>query len=70
MALPEKIGWWDRLFNRYRKEIVNEGSEPWIHYPFGTNVDTLKISYTRYFIKYKVIDRVTGSETIEKEYFN
>lgn len=26
--------------------------------------------YGRSYVKYKIIDRVTGSETIEKEYLN
>lgn len=68
MAQPEKISVWDRWFNRYRREIVEEGTELWVKRPH--DCDLLKYEYQRQFVKYKIIDRVTGSERIEKEYLN
>ncbi len=66
MAQPEKLSLWDRIFNRYRKEIAEEGSETWTNY----EIPECPRKYTRNFVKYRVIDRVTGSETIEKKYLN
>lgn len=63
---PEKLGIWDRLFNRYRREIVKQGAETWIHHRNSIAM----YEYNRNFVIYKVIDRVTGSERIEKEYLN
>ncbi len=70
MTTPEKLNLWDRLFNRYRTEILEEGTENWSYYPYGMQVSTYKVEYSRRFVKYKRIDRLTGSETIEKEYLN
>lgn len=69
MAQPEKLSWWDRWFNRYRKEVVEEGVETWTRYNryMPWNKD-LQQSFQRRFVKYKTIDRVTGSETISIEY--
>ncbi len=62
----EKLNLWDRLFNRYRKEVMEEGNELWTAYrPFGGSV-----RYGRDYVKYKIIDRLTGSVTIKKEYLN
>lgn len=74
MAQPEKLNLWDRVFNRTRREIVEEGKETW-HARFPANhwyegQIIPNSNYTRSFIKYKIIDRVTGSETIEKVYLN
>jgi len=64
---PEKLNLWDRLFNRYRRIVIKEGSETWQrHYNHGAIVPDSK--YERDYVQYKVIDRVTGSETIEKKY--
>ena len=74
MALPEKISMWDRFFNRYKREIHKEGNETWasyydIYHPrFGVEIPGSE--YDRRYIEYKVIDRVTGSETIEREYLS
>lgn len=72
MAQPENLNLWDRLFNRYRKEIIKEGSEQWFSYPSHVTwvTEEMKIKYLRQFVKYRIIDRVTGSETIKKEYLN
>jgi hypothetical protein len=74
MAQPEKLNIWDRFFNRYRKEIVEENSEKWFQYNKAlvglADSETLKLKFSRDFIKYKIIDRLTGSETIEKVYLN
>lgn len=61
MAEPEKLSLWDRFFNRYKKIIKKEGSETWEYYYSG-------IEFKRCFVEYLIIDRLTGSETIEKEY--
>jgi hypothetical protein len=61
---PEKLNLWDRLFNRYRRIVVDEGREIWTRYDCMTGYH----KYHRHFVKYKVIDRVTGSEIIEKKY--
>lgn len=66
----EKLSLWDRLFNRYRKVIVQEGDEGWtkiIRCDY-TGAVLGKHNYSRNFVKYKIIDRVTGSETIKVEY--
>ncbi len=79
MAQPEKIGIWDRFFNRKRKEIVEQGKESWQKIYSNSNLNIAlnqagkavpDSSYERCFVIYKIIDRVTGSETIEKEYLN
>lgn len=69
MTQPEKLNLWDRIFNRYRKEIFEKGTENWIRCPMGFK-SSFDIKYSRDFIKYKIIHRVTGSETIKKEYLN
>ncbi len=66
----EQISLWDRWFNRYRKVILEQGSEPWIDYPYGKAHPEYGVRFARNFVKYKVIDRVTGSERIEIEYLN
>lgn len=68
MAKPEKLGIWDRIFNRYRKEIYSKGNETWNGYFQGYKIPNSE--YNRHYVEYKIIDRVTGSERIEKEYFN
>lgn len=62
MSAPEKLNLWDRIFNRYRKEIHQRGQSTRIYskYPgFETSHE---------WIEYRVIDRLTGSETIEIDY--
>lgn len=66
MANPEKLSLWDRIFNRYRRSIHSRGSEKWANYQYGLLIS----NYTRDYVEYLVIDRVTGSEGIEKEYLN
>lgn len=73
MATPEKLNLWDRLFNRYRKEVINRGQEKWFRI-FNTPLseagiqDPQRISYIRTFVDYKVVDRLTGSETIKRDF--
>ncbi len=67
---PESLNIWDRIFNRYRKEIIERGSETWTQRYGNFGVITDKFNFARQFVVYKVIDRLTGSETIEKEYLN
>lgn len=68
MNTPEKLGLWDRFFNRHRKEIIEEGQESWVRYEAFDYAKRFPLHYTRRFVKYKIIDRLTGSETIKKEY--
>lgn len=67
MSIPEKLNLWDRLFNRYRREIIERGSSQWIftHLSSGRAIPN-----TRHWVEYRVIDRLTGSETIERDYLN
>lgn len=62
---PEKLNLWDRIFNRYRKTIRNEGSEIWTRTIYGVEKE-----YIRKYVEYTVTDRLTGSQTIEKQYLN
>lgn len=67
---PEKLNLWDRIFNRYRREVVEQGKETWNHYS-NPNLYWIKPrKYSRDFVKYKIIDRLTGSVKIKKEYLN
>lgn len=66
MANPEKLNLWDRVFNRYKKTIHKQGSENWDSFRRGI----ITHSYSRDFVEYLIIDRITGSETIEKVYLN
>lgn len=67
MAVPEKISLWDRWFNRYRRVIVEEGTEKWRRTEYISGDPRYSV-FGRKFVKYKIIDRVTGSERIELEY--
>lgn len=71
----EKLNLWDRLFNRYRKEIVEQGEENWdkfygrsYYYCAGQKIPNS--TYVRNFVVYKIIDRLTGSEELQKVYLN
>ena len=69
MAKPEKLNLFDRFFNRYRKEFYQRGEENWhYHNEWGQNVPNS--NYQRNWIEYKVIDRLTGSEAIKRQYIN
>ncbi len=62
---PERLNLWDRLFNRYRREVAARGTDHRGLYHGGRDTG-VKRSY--HWVEYKVIDRLTGSETIEREY--
>ncbi len=69
MATPEKLNLWDRLFNRTRREVHQRGNEKWkLRHSNGLLV--AGGDYYRDWVEYKIIDRVTGSETIERKYLN
>lgn len=61
---PEKLNLWDRFFNRYRRVVVDRGVESWTRYEFGDP----HYQFARIWVEYQVIDRVTGSYTIERDY--
>ncbi len=63
--MEQKLNIWDRIFNRYRKEIIEQGAENWNKYCQYTG-QTIR-TYSRDFVIYKIIDCVTGSEEIKKE---
>lgn len=68
---PEKLSLWDRLFNRYRKEVHDRGEEAWGSTPTRGGVPVGETRrYTRNWVEYRVVDRLTGSYTIEREYLN
>lgn len=60
---PEKLNLWDRLFNRYRKEVADKGKEGWMNH-------TYNFRYSRDWVEYRIIDRLTGSVEIKREYLN
>lgn len=67
MSTPEKLNLWDRIFNRERREMIDKGEERWGRWsPIGIKLH----DYMRCYVDYRVIDRVTGSERIEREYLN
>ncbi len=63
----EKLNLWDRIFNRYRKVVIDRDYEQWF-YRDENGVRIANSEHKREYVRYKIIDRVTGSETIEKEY--
>ncbi len=64
--LPERLSLWDRWFNRYRREIWSRGSETWHKQYQGSKLAGSE--YQETYVEYLVIDRLTGSVTIKKEY--
>jgi hypothetical protein len=71
----EKLSLWNRFFNRYKRVIIEDGKETFSeYYPLsdflypGQKIPNS--DYERCFVKYKIIDRLTGSERIEKEYLD
>ncbi len=65
---PEPLSLWDRLFNRYRKEFFQRGEEQWQRNCYGYPISGSE--FKRSWVEYKVIDRVTGGYTIERDYLN
>lgn len=68
---PEKLSLWDRWFNRYREEVHQRSSEAWTR---TTTYNDVPIGeprrFTRDWVEYRVIDRLTGSERIRRDYLN
>lgn len=68
MYQSEKLNWWDRLFNRYKKIVISVEKCPWKRCWVG------QPDWTQHFVRtvvtYHVVDRLTGSYTIDKEYFD
>lgn len=67
---PEKLNLWDRFFNRHRKEVISRGQECWKRYRPGFWSSVYYIDYTRYWVEYRIVDRLTGSITLKREYLN
>lgn len=58
---PERLNLWDRFFNRHRREVLKH------HCMERTNKSTgEKREYP--YVDYRVIDRLTGSEIIERQW--
>ena len=68
MAESEKLNLWDRFFNRYREKPIEEISEKWYREYQGKRLEGSE--YIRLKLKFKRIDRLTGSETIEYRYLD
>jgi hypothetical protein len=67
--MAEKLNLWDRIFNRYKTVIIEEGIET--RQLVSTHYGVIPNSqFDRKFVKYKKIDRVTGSEEIFQKYLN
>ena len=69
---PEKLNLWDRLFNRYKLEVIEEGEDSFTRYQ-DVGEQILKLppkKFYRTFVKYRRIDRLTGSEKLIKEYID
>jgi hypothetical protein len=65
--MQEKLNLWDRIFNRYKTIIVEEGTERYVNTRSGVRIGDV---YMRSYVKYKRIDRVTGSEKIILKYLD
>lgn len=59
---PEKLNLWDRLFNRYRTEVADRGQATRI-YSTHPGFETV-----HQWVEYRIIDRLTGSVTLKREY--
>ena len=67
MSNLETLSLWDRLFNRYKQEILLTDRERWsVKDDFGREL----YHYYRDVTWYKITDRITGSEKRKKEYHN
>ena len=66
---PEKLNLWNRFYNRYKTIPVEEGKENWtkIRYDLWNHPP---FRYSRTFIKYHNIDRLTGSYEVFIKYLN
>jgi hypothetical protein len=64
----EKLNLWDRWFNRYRREVIGRGSSTWHNTWEGHPIPGSEC--VRPYVEYRIIDRLTGSERIEREYLN
>ena len=64
---PEKLNFWDRIFNRYKKIPVNQGKETWFRNIHGIKIQDSE--FIRSFVEYHKIDRLTGGYEVIKEYF-
>lgn len=68
---PEQLNIWDRFFNRYRREVMERDYEVWekVRRNLVTG-QSYSFEFQREVVLYRIVDRVTGSEEIKKEYLN
>lgn len=64
---PEKLNLYDRFFNRYRKIPIEQGRETW-HKWHQNYWNRWLEEFTREFVVYEIVDRLTGSVEIKKVY--
>lgn len=73
MYQPEQLNLWDRLFNRYRKEVAERGKSEWSRVysdAYGYPIESTRRPWVRNYVDYHIIDRLTGGYTIKREYLN
>lgn len=62
-----KLSLWDRLFNRYTRTVIARGQNTYYYADHrGNRVPSTE--HIREWVEYKVVDRVTGSERIERKF--
>lgn len=55
------------LFNRWKREVIEEGEDRFFNYSFGVRVGD---PFYRQFVKYKLTNKFDGSVKIEKKYLD
>jgi len=70
MNQPEKLNLWDRFFNRTRREVAGRGQDDFVETCTIYGVPMNTRNFVRDWVDYRIIDRLTGSEIIKREYLN
>jgi hypothetical protein len=66
----EKLGIWDRIFNRYKVVLVETSSERWYKWT-RPGWEYIKESFCRDYALYHKVDRLTGNVVkMWKDYLN
>ena len=55
------------LFNRWKKEVIEEGQDRFYNYSFGVKIGD---AFYRQFVKYKLTNKFDGSVKIKKVYLD